>query len=211
MTCLRQFSAGAFGGAFGGVIVAILTWFRTERTERVKRLVDFRTEQLTSLYGPVFFLASVNKQIADQWSNLDNAQRESYLEPTFSRQDATQENVSRESGMTTDVKNEYSRRIDGNNKKMFRIIRDNYSVVDIDDAEEFQRFAISVVRQSVEFSDEGSKLPLTIHGQIPRNTTYDEAFVEFTARRFQEKSELLARLQVSRLERIQRWWRSRKV
>jgi hypothetical protein len=47
----------------GGILVALINWGRTIRSERATRKNDFLKEQITKVYGPLYFFVCLNESL----------------------------------------------------------------------------------------------------------------------------------------------------
>jgi hypothetical protein len=59
----------------GGIIGAGIQWAKIARSEREKRHSDYIKEQLQRLYGPLYFLTSVNSKLFELNNNILSAHR----------------------------------------------------------------------------------------------------------------------------------------
>ena len=178
----------------GGLIAGLLNWFRSITAERVNRRVDFLTEQLQSLYGPLYFFATQNERIGELGSAMSEAYEVEYCEPKWSNDEATRKSLKEETTKAIDIRNRYTEVTIENNDRMVDILVNNYSLIEPEDADLFQQFVIDVLRNRIE-TDDDQKLetPLRIYEHVGGIAFYRARFVDRIKERFAEKTSELDR------------------
>ena len=70
----------------------------------------------------------------------------------------------------------------------------NYALIDIEDAQEFQKFAMHALRLKIEFNTGQWSLPFAMLQHVGHIHTYYPDFPKLIERRFTEKTNALAKL-----------------
>ena len=141
----------------GGVVVAIFDWIRINKAERVSRRLAELSNQIQKLYGPLYFFVSQNERCFELNKSIMDAYRKEYVEVKYSDDPLTQERLNHKTSITLDLANAYVRLVTKNNERIIKILSDNYSYIDPDDADVFQQFVIDCNRLEIE-RDESAKL-----------------------------------------------------
>jgi hypothetical protein len=130
----------------GGVVVAAIEWIRTARADRATRNTLYLSEQLRSLYGPLYFFYSLNDSLFKVCNQHEGIQRELYENnPAAPTQDISD---------AIAVTNRYVDRIIENNNKMIEILETNYGLIDPEDSETFQQIVTHAIRYQVEYREQ---------------------------------------------------------
>jgi hypothetical protein len=178
----------------GGLIVALLDWFRSISAERVSRRVEFLSQQLQTMYGPLYFFATQNESICKLGSVIHNAYTEEYCKPNWSQDKDTQINLDKETRTTLDIGNRYTEVMINNNDRMVEILVANYALIDPEDADVFQEFLVDVLRNKTEAGDKpGCETPRRIYAHLGDIAFYRSTYGDRIKQRFSEKTSELAR------------------
>jgi len=124
----------------GGILVALINWARTSRSERAARKHEFVKEQMTKVYGPLFFFVGITEAMFALNDKFHKAYNEHFVDQKWSTDPYTTENLKKESGATLQIANHYVNIVRENNSKIIDILRENYAYIDPEDTEIFQQF-----------------------------------------------------------------------
>lgn len=148
----------------GGIIGAGIQWARAARSEREKRHSEYIKEQLQRLYGPLYFLTSINSNLFELNNNILSAHKDYFDGNKWSNDPETRKSLSTESEATINLANEYIYEVVKNNKNIMKLLRDNYSFIDVDDTNIFQEFIVDALRMNKEVEEEKiKKMPFEIY------------------------------------------------
>jgi hypothetical protein len=169
----------------GGVVVAVLNSRSqralealktalsrelTERTERLRhelagdlarntRRAEYVRGQIDHLYGPLaFFVESSDRHIATNQAIMEAADK--FYDGRFS---ADQAKLAKEQNDVIDTGNRYMALVVENNKDAIQILRAGWGWLDPDDISSAGQYLTDVARHSVEFEEEGRKLPVQFY------------------------------------------------
>jgi len=117
----------------GGTIVALLNWYRAERTVRKEHKINYLDEQIRNLYGRLYYLISQNERMFSLYNRYHVAYNEHYGELR-----GWNESIKKEAKLTLEIGNKYIHEIENNNQKIKDILDTNSSLIDYDDVE-YQR------------------------------------------------------------------------
>jgi hypothetical protein len=172
----------------GGLAVGILNWMRTIRAEKISRRVEHLTNQITKLYGPLFYFTSQNEQLFNLTRKFHGAYDIEYCQTKWSEDQQTQETIREESIKTIDISNKYIEVVQNNNHKVVDIISNNYSFIDIDDIEIFQKFIVDYTRLKTEIDAEGKMVtPIRIYLRIEEISFMRPEFIKRVSLKFNKK------------------------
>ena len=151
----------------GGIIGAAIQWARAARSEREKRHSEYIYEQLQRLYGPLYFLTSINSNLLKLNNTILSAHKDHFDGNKWSNAPETRKSLSKESEATINLANEYISEVVKNNKNIMDMLRDNYSFIDVDDINIFQEFIIDVLRMNKEVEEGRLKeMPFEIYKSL---------------------------------------------
>lgn len=176
----------------GGIIGAGIQWARVARSEREKRHSEYIKEQLQQLYGPLYFLTSINTNLFKLNNNILAAHKNHFDGNKWSNDPETRKALHRESETTIDLANEYIREVAKNNRNIMELLRDNYSFIDVDDIKIFQEFIIDVLRMNKEVEEERLKeMPFEIYKSLGDISYSRPEFLEQIKVKFLAKQDIL--------------------
>jgi hypothetical protein len=180
----------------GGILVALINWARTSRSERAARKHEFLKEQMTKVYGPLFFFVGITEALFALNDKFHKAYEEHFVDQKWSSDPHTRENLSKEIKVTLEIANHYVRIVRDNNSKVMDILRDNYAYIDPEDTEVFQQFIIDHLRMEREFkAEEPLETPLKIYLKVGEISYSRKEFMELVKKRFAEKNKALKSVQ----------------
>jgi hypothetical protein len=151
----------------GGTVVGILSWIKSSVSERRLRRADCLIQQLTHFYAPLFFFTSQNEELFRLNSELQKAYSVEYEGKHWSQDEVTQSTVHEEAKKTLEIANDYISSIERNNKRIAKIIMQNYVHIDPDDIVLCKCFLVYHIRLATE-RDQGfcRNLPFRIHQHV---------------------------------------------
>ncbi len=179
----------------GGLVAGLIDWWRTARTERRNRQIEFLRSQLQNLYGPLQFFTSSNAQLFKLNSQFHEVLTHEYINKKWSEEYNTRENVSKDVSQTITIANSYIEQIVQNNEQILRILTDNYHLIDPADAEMFAQFIVHFTRLKTEIDESGRlKTPFLIYQQLGNISFMPSEFIDTVSKRFKEMKSKLERL-----------------
>lgn len=180
----------------GGIIVAFINWARTTRSERTSRKHIFLKDQITKVYGPLFFFTGLTDALFELNGRFHKAYNEHFVNQEWSDDDLTQESLRKEADATLQLANYYVGMVRDNNAKIVDILRENYAFIDLEDTEVFQRFIIDYLRMEKEFQAEAPLgTPMEVYLEVGEISYSRPEFLELVKRKYSEKNEALKSIQ----------------
>jgi hypothetical protein len=158
------------------------------RIAKRQRESDLLRDQLRNLYGPLDMLATVNGVIFEQQIALDSDSQTTFPYVGNSSNEAEKQrgiNI----GECFVVGNQYSDKLQENNKQIFLVLRDNWGFVDRKDIEKLRDIITHIVRLQVEF-DGTTKPPIDVALKRPI-FFWNREWETFIRARFLEKQKRL--------------------
>lgn len=176
----------------GAICMKLIDWFKDRWVQKKHGEIANLQEQRKSLYGPLHFLVSQNKQCFD----LGNKVLEASIEESKGRQFSEAE-----SERITTVSNDYSGRVREKNARIQKLLEENWHLIDEDDEDIFAAFLGSYTRMNVEAGDDASnRLPPSIQRMLDPIYFMPPGFAERVDSKWKAKRDRLDRLRNS-------WWR----
>jgi|SRR3989338_7222127 len=183
------------GGGGGALISAIQNFFFEKR--RLKK--QFIEEQLRKLYGPVYYKVLVNEKLFEIARSHNKATDTAYFseEKNWSRDQSTQEHLTKISKDSIEIQNSYIDEVKANNEEIKLILDANYSYVDPEDTEHFVKFLQDYHRLHKEYQ---GKLRTDLHVYFELEKTIGEIswmdvkFANCIKEKFRSKQETLRAL-----------------
>ncbi len=180
----------------GGILVALINWARTSRSEKMTRKYEFFKEQITKVYGPLHFFVGLNEALFALNDKFHKAYNEHFVNQNWSTDPQTRENLSKKIGATLEIANHYVRLTRDNNSKIVDLLRDNYAHIDPEDTEVFQHFIIDHLRMEREFETEKPlATPLEIYFKVGEISYSRREFMELVKKRFVDKNKAIKSIQ----------------
>lgn len=180
----------------GGIIVALINWARTARSEKTSRKHDFLKDQITKVYGPLYFFVGLTEALFALNDRFHKAYNEHFVNQKWSDEARTQEILRKEADATLQLANYYVGMVRDNNAKIVNILRENYAFIDPEDTEVFQRFTIDYLRMEKEFQAEKPlETPFEIYLKVGEISYSRKEFLDLVKGRFSEKNEAIKSIQ----------------
>jgi hypothetical protein len=180
----------------GGILVALINWVRTSRSERAARKHEFIKEQMTRVYGPLFFFVGITEAMFGLSDKFHKAYTEHFVDHKWSSEPYTQANLKKDSTATLEIANHYVGIVRDNNSKILDILRDNYAYIDPEDTEVFQQFIVDHLRMEREFKvEQPLETPLEIYLKVGDISYSRKDFIELVKKRFAEKNKIIKSIQ----------------
>ena len=176
----------------GGIVGALINWFRAERADKKERKIRFLERQIRELYGPLYYFTSQNKKLFELNEKYHNAYKEEYIAKKYSRDKSTQRTLEKETLQTIDIANKYIEKVKRNNHKIKKIVDKHCDLIDSDDFELFLLFYEHYTRLNTEIEEgKGLKTPFRIYQHIGDISFFPPQIIEkIESKFFQKKKEL---------------------
>jgi len=179
-------------GILGGLLVAGIQWARVSRTEREKRHSEFVAEQIEKLYGPLYFLTSLNQELFTLNSNILNVYKEHFEKNDWSDDPATKESLRKEGEATIQLANEYADQVIINNERIVEILQQNYAHIDAEDTQIILEFVIDTIRMNKEVKEGRIKsVPYEVYKALGIISYSRPEFLSLISDKFYEKQQIL--------------------
>lgn len=176
----------------GGLVAGILNWLRASRAEKRSRRIEFLSNQLQKVYGPLYFYTSQNEKFFEHSRKILGAYDVEYASKEWSDDKLTRDTLDEETKTTIDLSNDYIGFVKKNNLKVIEILNENYSFADSDDFEVFQEFMVNHVRLHTETKEHGGGgVPHRIYQHLGSISFMRPAFMERVKTKFFRKREEL--------------------
>lgn len=180
----------------GGILVALINWARTVRSERITRRHDFVKEQITKLYGPLYFFVGITEALFALNDKFHKAYKEHFIDQKWSAEPHTRETLRKETDATLQIANYYVGIVRDNNSKIVDLLRENYAFIDPEDTEVFMQFVIDHLRMEREFKvEQPLETPLEIYLKVGEISYSRKEFTELVKAKFLEKNKAIKRIQ----------------
>ena len=180
----------------GGILVALINWARTSRSERAARKHEFVKEQMTRVYGPLFFFVGITEAMFGLSDKFHKAYSEHFVDQKWSTEPYTRENLKKETTATLEIANYYVGIVRDNNSKIMDILRENYAYIDPEDTEVFQQFIVDHLRMEREFKvEQPLETPFEIYFKVGEISYARKEFIELVKKRFAEKNKVIKSIQ----------------
>lgn len=180
----------------GGILVALINWARTSRSERTTRKHDFLKEQITKVYGPLYFFVGITEALFALNDKFHKAYNEHFVDQKWSTDPYTRENLKKEIDATLQISNHYVKIVRDNNSKIMDVLRENYAYIDPEDTEVFKQFIVDHLRMEREFkAEQPLETPLEIYLKVGEISYSRKEFMELVKKRFVEKNDAIKSIQ----------------
>lgn len=172
----------------GGLVVGLLNLWYSSRTERKRKRMEFVRAQLQELYGPLQFFTSCNAQFFKLTDKLNKAYKIEYIDKKYSEKYGTQERVGKRAEQTIELQNQYIYQVLENNKHIFDILTNHYSLIEPEDAEILALFIVDYTRHKTEIEKTGKlTTPLEIYEHLGDISFMRPEFIDAINDRFLKK------------------------
>lgn len=170
---------GLLTGALGG---AMVTAWSTNHINKRNQKIALLERKINNLYGPLSFLLLCTKTYIDNSNGLIEQHKTYFVPDKFSQLLETQLKIDAESTATLDLSNYYFEKAIDNIQMIFKLISDNYSLIDnAEDESLINNFVGMFIRLSVEYINprvEIREIPLEIQMNRGKMGTIANAFIE---------------------------------
>ena len=121
-------------GAFSATCITVLyDYFKMKHQFKI----DYVRKQIDHLYGPLNVILSHSSKSLENSEIILQAYDVYYSGNKWSHEESTQKSLNEDASRTIDISNEYVNiAANANNEKIFEIIMNNYSYIDLDDCGE---------------------------------------------------------------------------
>ena len=141
METLSTLVTVVLGSSVGAAAVTALFNWWASRKQTELTVVE---EQLRKLYGPLFYFTSFNQSLFRVYNDYHKAYDDEYVGNTAPEWD---EHVVKQAEALLEEANSYIREeVQENNRRVIRLLQENWHLVDTDDLEEFSTFQIDMCR-----------------------------------------------------------------
>lgn len=186
---LIAFLSGAMGGA---IITAIYDFL----SEKHIRKINYLRSQIDNLYGPVYFVLINSENVLEISKNIVDAGGQVYARdygqvPAHERTEARQLRDQKDISDIFDISNEYAAEAIKNNEKIFNIISDNCSYIDLDDVEVVDSFVRNYSRLKTEYLAK-KNLPYEVYKGVGDISILQDKFKKKIAAKFTLKKTQLS-------------------
>lgn len=180
----------------GGILVALINWARTSKSERTSRKHDFVKEQITKVYGPLYFFVGITETLFTLNDKFHKAYNEHFVDQTWSTDPHTRENLRKKTDATLQIANHYVGIVRDNNSKIMDLLRENYAYIDPEDTEVFQQFIVDHLRMEREFkAEQPLETPFEIYLKVGEISYARKEFLGLVKKRFVKKNKAIKSLQ----------------
>jgi len=187
----------------GGLVVAVLDWIRTARSEMRQREILYLQDQLRLLYGPLHMLLAQNEKLMQFGKRIHDAYRAEFFGKKFA--ESSQQTVDDPAHRTIELANAYGDQVRENNARIMELIEKNWSLVDIEDFDTLSQFQLHHIRMRLEFEQKMIQgITFLVREHLGEITFFDSDFVKRFADKRKAKQERLASLLNPG------WWRRRR-
>ena len=151
----------AFTG--GGLLAALLSWARTERSENRRRTHELAQLRLERVYGPLYFLTERNINLIAHVQKIHDTTQTELSGKPWAKDEGTQSRVTESIMQTINIANGYVSEIRKNNSEICKVLGHHYSYIFQDDSELFQRFVLDNTRLEMEHPEgSGPAMPFEV-------------------------------------------------
>jgi hypothetical protein len=155
----------AFTG--GGLLAALLSWARAERSENKTRAHELARLRLEKLYGPLYFLTERNRHLIEHIRNIHQATDEELISKNWANDETTRSRVNSSVMQSVGVANSYVVEIRKNNSAICELFGHHYSYIFQEDSHLFQKFALDHSRLEMEHpADSQLNIPYEVYKKL---------------------------------------------
>lgn len=184
----------AFSFLGGGVVVAILNWFRASRAEVRDRRAAILSDQLGRLYGPLFFFTAQNAELFKVVGKFNKAYSAAYGVEEWSDEEGARSELIKQTSVTIELMKSYIALLKRNNTRIAELLESRFAQVDPEDVEFLLQFLVDYIRLNTEMDDGGKlRTPFLIFDQIGGIPFMRQEFIDRVQSKFLAKKNELAR------------------
>jgi hypothetical protein len=179
----------------GGIVSAAINWARADRADKKERKSNSLKDQLSGLYGPLYYFCSQSEKCFELNKKFHDAYREEFVNQKWSKNEITRERLDEQTSTTLNIANRYIQELNLNNTKIKEILDNNYSQIDPDDIDIFMLFVEHFLRYKKEIEDQGKlTTPISIYERIGDISFLRPEFIERVKLKFKQKKSALDNL-----------------
>lgn len=150
------------GALSGAIVTAWSTYHINKRNQKISLL----ERKINSFYGPLSFLLRCTKIYLENSKDIIQQHQDYFVPDKFSQSPDAQSKVDSQSNATIELSNYYFAKVIENNQVIFKLISENYSLIDdTEDEDLINNFVEMFIRLSVEYINpkiEMKDIPLEI-------------------------------------------------
>jgi len=190
-------AAAIVAGGGGGAIITGIFHFLNERKKLQREYYD---SQLRNLYGPLYYLISMNEKMIQLNDSHHIARKKAHIDgKERSRDPETRKHLREVFDSSIKIANSYMDEVRENNHKIKKIFDMNYHYLDPEDAEFFIKFLQDFFRMEKEWDKEiGLKTDwdtyFVLEESIGAISFMDKKFAERVKEKFAEKQSLIRKI-----------------
>lgn len=121
--------------------------------EKHKRHREYIHEQLGNLYGRLFFLSSLNEGLITNAKKIYSSAKKHFEGNELSDSAETRESTGKGIIASIELANEYMNKVVENNEEIFDLLKNNYSLIDVNDIDVLRDFVIDFIRMHKEVKE----------------------------------------------------------
>ena len=187
-----------FGFFGGGVLIGVLEWIRTKKSEIDARKFESLKDQLTHLYGPLYFLTSQNDDLFKLYKKYHKVYEIEYGSKEWSQDDHTQTELDKELDAFFKISNDFMEVVKENNYKIIELLANKYTYIDIDDIDDFRDFSVDYIRMKIEINRiDKLKVPYRIYKRIGEISYMRPKFIKRVNKKFHLKYDEMEEMQTN--------------
>jgi hypothetical protein len=153
--------------AAGAVAASIVTMFTSYKIKSKEIRTKALEEKISNLYGPIYFKAKSSELYFKHIKDIHDGYTKHYVIPEFSREELTQQRLSKADSDSMNIKQKYQEIIYQNNQKIKSIIDESFHLIDFDDLEVFLSFNMHINRLTIEAKNgDEIRLPTKIQREL---------------------------------------------
>jgi uncharacterized protein (UPF0332 family) len=189
---IEEFAKQAYIFLSGSAFAALLNFYFTSRANKWQKEAEHIREQLSSVYGPLFYLTSQIMLLAELTDKVYKA-FEACFGKCFIEALETEEPFTKEMHSTKSLANAYMGRSLELNNRVMEVLEKNWHMLDTDDLPILSRFQVNCMRLQVEIKEgKGNDTPSGIYESMGKIHYMPEEVSDTIKRKFFGK---MARLQ----------------
>ncbi len=176
----------------GGLVGALINWYRTSKSDRILRHNQYTSEQINKLYGPVYFLVCQNEVLTDISDKYTKAIKKEILDVDWSKEEETRKQVRSDLDKSIELSNYYIGLTHQNNKEILDILKTQFQFINPADIELCKKYIADFLRMEREFKQTDMlDAPLGIYESVGPVHFMREDFASLFQVRFLEYQKIL--------------------
>jgi hypothetical protein len=179
-----QFLTGVIGGGFAG---ASLTWIKDWVSIRSQRRT-VRLQEQVKLYAMLHFITQRQAVVQELRQKVEQSYKDAFEGKEPPSDPNSEARVDAEADETLKLINRYSGLVQPLNDEIFKLISENWHLIDSDDSPFFREFMTNHARWKVEFDEEGRwSVPRLIRRKIGVPFHFRSDFAERMKAKWEDK------------------------